>query len=197
MWRGRLKEEDVIATVHSHDIILAGERPEVEFLIQMISKKYEIKMRRVEEYLTVSMSGTVTASRLRHTKRYAGKILKDPELEHTLRLQGEMKARRRTDADEDRPSANGMTRPRMPDDDAIDSQALTGGSLHRCGYVVRGQNHRCGTWHASKELAGTSSASQERSVGCAGNRVETWRRSRMLTGEATEPLDGRSQLESS
>ena len=48
-------------------------------------------------------------------------------------------------------------------------------SSHRCGYVVRWQNHRCGTWNASRELAGTSSASQERSVGSAGNRVVTWR----------------------
>ena len=97
--------------------------------------------------------------------------------------------------------------PRMADDDAIDSQALPGGDIehsfvqtsisHRCGYVVRWQNHRCGTWTASRELAGTSSASQERSVGSAGNRVVTWRPTRMLTGEATEPLDGRSQLESS
>ena len=42
---------------------------------------------------------------------------------------------------------------------------------HRRGYVVRWQNHRCGTWNASRELAGSSSASQERSVGPAGNRV--------------------------
>ena len=70
-------------------------------------------------------------------------------------------------------------------------------SSHRCGHVVRWQTHRCGTWNASRELAGTSSASQERSVGSSGNRVVTWRPTRMLTGEATEPLDGRSQLESS
>ena len=34
-------------------------------------------------------------------------------------------------------------------------------------------------------------------LGSAGNRVMTWRLSRMLTGEAMEPLDGRSQLVSS
>ena len=49
----------------------------------------------------------------------------------------------------------------------------------------------------SRDLAGTSSAGQERSVGSSGNRVVTWRPTRMLIGEATEPLDGRSQLESS
>ena len=69
-------------------------------------------------------------------------------------------------------------------------------SSHRCGYVVRWQAHRCGTWNASVELAGTSSASQELSVGSAGNSVVNWRPTRMLLGEATEPLDGRSQLES-
>ena len=38
---------------------------------------------------------------------------------------------------------------------------------------------------------------QERSVGSACNSVATWRLTRMLAGEATEPHDGRSQLESS
>ena len=89
------------------------------------------------------------------------------------------------------------------DDDAIDNQALipstrcTNQLLVRYGYDVRWLNHRCGTWNASRELAVSSSGSQERSVGSAVNRVVTWRPSRMLIGRATKPLDGWSYLESS
>ena len=43
VWRGRIKGEDVVATVHGDDITIGGQRTAVEFLAKMISKKYEIK----------------------------------------------------------------------------------------------------------------------------------------------------------
>ena len=41
--------EDVVATVHGDDITIGGERSAVEFLIRMISKKYEIKKQVIGE----------------------------------------------------------------------------------------------------------------------------------------------------
>ena len=98
-------------------------------------------------------------------------------------------------------------RPQMADDDSIDSQALTGGDITRfralvarISYLSQDRPHLkfawmrvcCAIaqpsmrdWNASRDLAGTSSASREQSVGSAGNRVVTWRSTQMLTREAT------------
>ena len=43
VWRGRIKGEDIVATVHGDDITIGGQRSAVEPLIKMISKKYKIK----------------------------------------------------------------------------------------------------------------------------------------------------------
>ena len=43
VWRGCIKGEDIVATVHGDDITIGGERSAVEFLIKMISKRYEIR----------------------------------------------------------------------------------------------------------------------------------------------------------
>ena len=43
VWRGYIKGEDIVATVHGDDITIGGERSAVEFLIKMISTKYELK----------------------------------------------------------------------------------------------------------------------------------------------------------
>ena len=43
VWRGRIKGEDIVATVHGDDVTIGGQRSAVEPLIKMISKKYEIK----------------------------------------------------------------------------------------------------------------------------------------------------------
>ena len=43
VWRGHIKGEHIVATVHGDDITIGGERSAVEFLIRMISKKCEIK----------------------------------------------------------------------------------------------------------------------------------------------------------
>ena len=41
--RPHQREEDVVATVHGDDITIGGQRTAVEFLIKMISKKFEIR----------------------------------------------------------------------------------------------------------------------------------------------------------
>ena len=77
VWRGRIKGEDIVATVHGDDITIGGQRSAVESLIKMISKKYEIKKqklgetqtsRREGEYSTASLNGIVTASLLRQIR---------------------------------------------------------------------------------------------------------------------------------
>ena len=49
VWRGCIKEEDIVATVHGDDITVGGERSAVELLIKMISKRYEIKKQVIGE----------------------------------------------------------------------------------------------------------------------------------------------------
>ena len=39
VWRGCIKGEDIVATVHGDDITVGGERLAVELLIKMISRK--------------------------------------------------------------------------------------------------------------------------------------------------------------
>ena len=49
VWKGHIKGEHIVATVRGDDITIGGERSAVEFLIRMISKKYEIKKQVVRE----------------------------------------------------------------------------------------------------------------------------------------------------
>ena len=44
-----MRREDIVATVHGDDITIGGKRSAVEFLIRMISKKYEIKKQVIGE----------------------------------------------------------------------------------------------------------------------------------------------------
>ena len=39
VWRGRIKEKDILATVRGNDITIGGQRPALEFLIKMMSRK--------------------------------------------------------------------------------------------------------------------------------------------------------------
>ena len=41
VWRGHIKGEHVVATVHGDDITIGGERSAVELLIRKISRKYK------------------------------------------------------------------------------------------------------------------------------------------------------------
>ena len=76
LWQGCIKGKHIVATVHGDDITLGGERSVVEFLINMISRKYEIKKQVIGEDADIEKSGrklngVVTASqsrRIRDTK---------------------------------------------------------------------------------------------------------------------------------
>ena len=57
VWRGRIKGEDVVATVHGDDITVGGERLAVELVIKMISKTYEIKKQVFGEDPDLAKSG--------------------------------------------------------------------------------------------------------------------------------------------
>ena len=49
VWRGCIKGEDIVTTVHGDDITIGGERSAVDFVIKMISRKYEIKKQVIGE----------------------------------------------------------------------------------------------------------------------------------------------------
>ena len=59
VWRGHIKGGDIVATVHVDDITIGGERSAVEFLIRMISKKYEIKKQVSGEDRDLEKSGRI------------------------------------------------------------------------------------------------------------------------------------------
>ena len=135
-----------MATVHGDDITICGQRTAVEFFIKMIPKKYEIRdnkysgktqtWRKAGEYSTVSLNETATASQLRQIRGIEGLELERANhsatpcaVERRDESKGENRCgrgqtkRRWDDVNDD----DNRERPRMADDDAIDSQALTGG----------------------------------------------------------------------
>ena len=57
MWNSHNKREDIVATVHGDDIRIGGERTAVEFLVRLISKKYEIKKQVIGEDPDLEQSG--------------------------------------------------------------------------------------------------------------------------------------------
>ena len=59
VWRGHIKGEHIVATVDGDDITSGGERSAVEFLIRMISKKYEIKKHVIGEDLDLEKNGRI------------------------------------------------------------------------------------------------------------------------------------------
>ena len=97
--------------------------------------------------------------------------------------------------------ATGTDRPQMADDDANDSQALTGCDIidtehlshesvichkidqiscsHQCRYVARWQSQQCVTWSVSRGLEDISREDREQNAASAGSRVVSWRRIRM------------------
>ena len=113
-----------MATVHGDDITIGGQRTAVEFLIKMIYKKYEIRKQVLERDPDLEKSGRILNRVIEWDRdgvtteadqRHVREIVKGLELERAnhsathVMWQGGMKARERTDADEDRPSADGMT----------------------------------------------------------------------------------------
>ena len=94
MWRGHIKEEDIIATVHGDDITIGGERSAVECLIRMISKNYEVKKQVIEEDLDLEKSGRILNRVIKWNhngitseadQRHVREILKGLELEQANR----------------------------------------------------------------------------------------------------------------
>ena len=59
VWRGCIKGEDVVATVHGDDITIGGERSAVELLVKMMSRKYEIKKQVTGEDPDLVKSGRI------------------------------------------------------------------------------------------------------------------------------------------
>ena len=57
VWRGCIKGEDTVATVHGDDITVGGERSAVELFIKMISKRHESKKQVIGEDPDLEKSG--------------------------------------------------------------------------------------------------------------------------------------------
>ena len=111
--------------MHGDNITIGGQRSAVESLIKMISKKYEIKKqvlgggshleksRRIHNRVIEWDRDGIT---IEADQRHVREIMKGLELERAKHSatpcvveRREMKARERTDADEDKPSTDGMT----------------------------------------------------------------------------------------
>ena len=59
VWRGCIKGEHIVATVHGDDITIGGERSAVELLIRKISRKFEIKKQVIGEDPDFDTSGRI------------------------------------------------------------------------------------------------------------------------------------------
>ena len=121
VWRGRIKREDVVATLHGDDMTIGGQRTAVEFLIKVISKKCEIRKQVLGRDPDLEKSGRILnrviewdrdGITIEADQRHVRDITSSWNERTTLRLramwQGGMKARERTDSDEGRPSTDGM-----------------------------------------------------------------------------------------
>ena len=148
-----------MATVHGDDITIGGQRTAVEFLIEMISQKYEInkpvlggdpdleksgrKLNRVIEWDRVCI--TIEAD-----QRHVREIMKGLEMERANHSATPCAVEGRDESKGEKRCGRGQTkrrwddvnddvnrdRPWMADDDAIDSQALTGGDITRYSALV-------------------------------------------------------------
>ena len=58
-WQGCFKGKDTLATVHWDDITIDGGRSAVEFLIKMMSRKYEIKKQVIGGDADLEKSGII------------------------------------------------------------------------------------------------------------------------------------------
>ena len=153
VWRGRIKGEDIVATVHGDDTTIGGQRSAVESLIKMISKKYEIKKQVLGRDPDLEKSGRILdrviewdrdGITVEADQRHVREIMKGLELERAnhsatpcdVERRDESKGENRCGRGQSKYRWNDMNdddnrdRPRMVDDDAIDSQALTGGMEH-------------------------------------------------------------------
>ena len=225
VWKGCIKGEHIVATVHGDDITIGGERSAVELFTNMMSRKYEIKVK-----MRTSLGHAreiVKDHELEQANHAATPCNMDKKKENNARSDGSKgenqceQGQRRTKHDwDDAGDGDDKNRVQMTNDerdDAKNSQALTGGdvtkcralvahisylsqdrqdlNLRQCKYAVRWQNHQFVTWNVSRGSEETSLASRQQSAGSAGSRVVSWKRIQTPIGEATKPLDDRCQPE--
>ena len=159
--------EDIVANVHRDDITIGGERSAVEFLIRMISKKYEIKKQVIGEASDLEKSGrtlnrVIECNRDRITieadQRHVREILKGLELERATRSATPCAMERKDEGKGESRHGQGRTRqighewdnasnnvnrdqPQMADDDDPNSQTLTNGDVTRCRALVTRISH--------------------------------------------------------
>ena len=149
VWRGRIKGDDVVATVHGDDITVSGQWTTVEVLIKMISKKYEIMQQILGGDLDLEKSGRILnrviewdcdGITIEAYQRHVREIMKGLELERANNSATPRAVERIDERKGENRCGRGQTkrkwddvnddengdRPRMADDDAIDSQASTG-----------------------------------------------------------------------
>ena len=161
VWRGHIKGEDIVATVHGDVITIGGERSAVEFHIRMISKKYEIKKQVIGKNPDFEKSGRILNRVIEWNRdgitieahqRHVRDILKGLELERPNRSatpcaverkdEGKGESRRgqgQTQTEHEWDNANNSDdrdRQQMADDDDRESQALTNGDITRYRALV-------------------------------------------------------------
>ena len=147
VWRGRIKGEDIVAIVHGDDITIGGQRSAVESLIKMISKTDLEKSGRIlNRVIEWDRDGITIEADQRHVRE----MRKGLELERANHSATPCDVERRDESKVENRCGRGQTkyrwddmngvdkrdRPRMVDDDAIDSQALTGGDVTRYRALV-------------------------------------------------------------
>ena len=153
-----------MATVHRNDITIGGQGSAVEFLIEMVSRKYEIKKQVIVEDADFEKSGSILNRVIERGRdgitveadqRHVREMWKDLELERANHSATPCAAARknegnarsdeskgvtrcgRTDSDQARVGRHdGRTRPQMAGDDAADSQALIGGDITKYRALV-------------------------------------------------------------
>ena len=90
VWQGCINGEHVVATGHGDDITIGGTRSAVEFLIKMISRKYEIEKQVIGEDADLEKSGNILnrviewcrdVITIEADQIHVSEILKDLELE--------------------------------------------------------------------------------------------------------------------
>ena len=90
VWRGCIKGEDIVATVHGDEVTVGGARSAVEFVIRMRSKRYEIKKQVIREDPDLEKSGRILnrvigwnrdGITIKADQRHVREILKGLELE--------------------------------------------------------------------------------------------------------------------
>ena len=137
VWQGCIKGEHIVATVHGGDITIGGERSAVDSLIQMISRTYEIKKQVIGEDADVEKSGRILNRVIEWSRdgtpcaverNDEGGARRDESKGDNRCEQGQTQTKHEWDGMGDGDDRDPQ---QMAEDDANDSQALTGGDITR------------------------------------------------------------------